>query len=380
MEEAYPKPILTLAIPTYNRPDKLKDLLDSILSQYQHQLSIELVISDNSPGVETENLVAEYKKILPITYIHQPTNIGAAGNYLFTVEAAQGSYCWILGDDDLIIDGSIAKLLSIIEAHPTLPAIVCGYSNISENERQLFRNKSYDAETIQRASVFEDTTICGIIDRWENTFFLSKVPGLHFSILSCVFKRNLWLQNSSIVAKALASNQKNNADDFEALYSTFPHTTIWGKMLIGQPIFVISKPMACLFYGEQEWISKLPVVTYTHGLSLGNFYRSHGANARAISHFKNIILGHNLLYSLLTSRNPYDMKKFSILNLVCENLGSRALWKNLFSYFNSNQIPWKSKLLTFSSILSPVHLIRLALAPWKPVRSRVQPDTPLPPL
>jgi len=128
MEEAYPKPILTLAIPTYNRPDKLKDLLDSILSQYQYQLSIELVISDNSPGVETENLVAEYKKILPITYVHQPTNIGAAGNYLFTVEAAQGSYCWILGDDDLIIDGSITKLLSIIEAHPTLPAIVCGYS------------------------------------------------------------------------------------------------------------------------------------------------------------------------------------------------------------------------------------------------------------
>jgi len=90
--------------------------------------------------------------------------------------------------------------------------------------------------------------------------------------------------------------------------------------------------MACLFYGEQEWISKLPVVTYTHGLSLGNFYRSHGANKRAISHFKNIILGHNLLHSLLTSRNPYDRKKFSILNLLCENLVQSSMEKSIFLF------------------------------------------------
>ena len=337
------------------------------------------MISDNSPGVETENLVAEYKEILPITYIHQPSNIGGARNFLFTVEASQGSYCWIIGDDDLIIDGSITEILDIIAENPTIPAIVCGYASISEEYRPIFRNKSNNNELIQNASMFEDRTICDIIDCWENTFFLSASFGLHAFISSCVFQRNLWLQNCSTVANFLSQNQSIDTDEHEALYSTFPHTIIWGKMLIGKPVFVITKPLLCLFYGEQEWLYRLPTIIYTHGLKLGNFFISHGANKRAISHFKNLILGDSVLHSLLASRHPYALERFSMVDLLCENLDSRILWKNLFSYFTSNQIPWQSKLLTFSSVIYPVNLIRLALAPWKLVWSRVQPDTPLPP-
>ncbi len=135
--------------------------------------------------------------------------------------------------------------------------------------------------------------------------------------------------------------------------------------------------MACLFYGEQYWeFSKVAVLTYTHGLSLGRFYASQGGDKRAISRYKNIILGHKLLHSLLTSRHPYDMERFSMVDLLCENLDSRALWNNLFSYFSSKQIPWQSKLLTFSSVLYPANFIRLAFAPLKLVRSRVQTVTP----
>jgi glycosyltransferase involved in cell wall biosynthesis len=244
--------------------DKLKDQLDSILSQYQHNLPIEILISDNSPGLETEKLVAEYKELLPITYIHQPSNIGGARNFMFTVEAAQGSYCWIIGDDDLIINGSITEILDIIAENPTIPAIVCGYAYISEENRPLFRNKSNNNELIQSASVFEDRTIGDIIDCWENTFFLSTVAGLHTFISSCVFQRNLWLQNCSTVAKFLSQNQSIDTDEHEALYSTFPHTIIWGKCSLASQFLLLQNPCYAYFMESRNGFTDgLPLSIHT---------------------------------------------------------------------------------------------------------------------
>jgi glycosyltransferase involved in cell wall biosynthesis len=44
-------------------------------------------------------------------------NIGADGNFLRCLEEARGQYVWVMGDDDLLVPGAIADLLSLLEQH-----------------------------------------------------------------------------------------------------------------------------------------------------------------------------------------------------------------------------------------------------------------------
>jgi glycosyltransferase involved in cell wall biosynthesis len=105
------RPLLSIAIPTYNRPEQLACLLDSILYQYLPGMSLEIFVSDNSNDNRTSDLIEKYKRFLPIAYIQHQRNIGGCRNFIYSVGASNGAYCWIVGDDDLIAQGSITSIL-----------------------------------------------------------------------------------------------------------------------------------------------------------------------------------------------------------------------------------------------------------------------------
>lgn len=58
-----------LLISTYNRPDALELVLQSVAAQTS--MPDEIVICDDGSGVETQNLVKEWQKRLPIKYVWQ---------------------------------------------------------------------------------------------------------------------------------------------------------------------------------------------------------------------------------------------------------------------------------------------------------------------
>jgi len=110
------RPLLTIAIPTYNRAKCLRELLPVVASQVQHEPRIELMISDNASTDETPALVQEFiRRGLRVRYIRNPENIGADANFLQCFEQAQGKYVWLFSDDDLIVPGGVAKILTCCE-------------------------------------------------------------------------------------------------------------------------------------------------------------------------------------------------------------------------------------------------------------------------
>lgn len=94
------KPLVTVAIPTFNRPSGLQRTLKQITGQtYQN---IEIVVADNcSAGDETQsvlnNFIATDNRI--ITYRHDE-NIGAFDNFKFLLTKASGEYFMWAADDD----------------------------------------------------------------------------------------------------------------------------------------------------------------------------------------------------------------------------------------------------------------------------------------
>lgn len=351
-------PILSIAIPTYNRPKQLQNLLNSISDQYSQDLRLEIVISDNSPGTETADLVSTYTE-LPILYIHQERNIGGARNFLFVVDNSRGSYCWIIGDDDLVLPGSIREILSVLSSSSGIECIVLGYAYVHDDYRSSIVTEPSSAAAEYGHSVFADTSINHFIDKWEDTFYLAHLPGLHTSILSCVFCVKSWRQHIIHVSNELPNSLTPIPDEFTRLSFTFPHASTWGRMFIGRPIYLISKPMVALFYGAQDWISKWPVIMFTRCLDLADFYASLGASSRAVQYYKNLILADSSLRYLLSSSDSYTAKNFNLSRLVVANAGSSALWKNIQSFLGDNTVSIKAKLKVGKELLRPAVALKI---------------------
>ncbi len=105
---------LSICIPSYNRAKFLPDLLNSIVSQYDER--VEIVISDNGSIDNTESLVRSYQKKYPrIIYERFTKNVGPDRCFMRSVELGSGVFCWLMGDDDIIEEGGIQRVLESLQ-------------------------------------------------------------------------------------------------------------------------------------------------------------------------------------------------------------------------------------------------------------------------
>ncbi len=113
------RPLLSICIPTFNRGRFLAELLECLLPQLAPQsayaASVELLVSDNHSTDNTPSLVEQFQRRgLPVRYVRNQANLGADANFLRCLSLAQGVYVWVLGDDDLVMPGAVAALLSLL--------------------------------------------------------------------------------------------------------------------------------------------------------------------------------------------------------------------------------------------------------------------------
>jgi glycosyltransferase involved in cell wall biosynthesis len=92
--------LVSVGIPTYNRPKELRKALECITAQTYTNL--EIIVSDNcSPGKETEEVVQEFiKKDRRVSYYRQQENHGPVFNMNFVLERSNGVYFMWAADDD----------------------------------------------------------------------------------------------------------------------------------------------------------------------------------------------------------------------------------------------------------------------------------------
>lgn len=113
------RPLLSICIPTFNRGRFLKELLEGILPQLSalspHGYALDLLISDNASTDQTAEIVAALQtRGLSARYVRNTTNLGADANFLQCLSLAEAKYVWVLGDDDLVMPGALAALLSLL--------------------------------------------------------------------------------------------------------------------------------------------------------------------------------------------------------------------------------------------------------------------------
>jgi glycosyltransferase involved in cell wall biosynthesis len=114
------EPLVSVGIPTYNRPHTLYRTIESFTKQTYP--NIEIIISDNcSPNKDTEEVVREFMAHDPrIRFYRQHSNIGMFYNFRFVFEMSCGEYFTWAADDDSrthdFIESCINKFNELNEA------------------------------------------------------------------------------------------------------------------------------------------------------------------------------------------------------------------------------------------------------------------------
>lgn len=101
-ESAYLKGLVSICVPTYNRPLLIKELLVSVLKQSYS--NFEVIITDNSENFETQELIKREFCDPRIRYYKNPTNVGMGGNVQKAISFVRGEFFTFTPDDDVWID------------------------------------------------------------------------------------------------------------------------------------------------------------------------------------------------------------------------------------------------------------------------------------
>ena len=88
------RPQLTIAIPTYNRGNKLKLALENLL-QCTKGKNVEILVSDNASTDNSEEVVRQVQRSHhEVQYFRNNSNLGFDGNFLNCFCRATGEYVW----------------------------------------------------------------------------------------------------------------------------------------------------------------------------------------------------------------------------------------------------------------------------------------------
>ena len=105
-------PLVSVIVPTYNRPKMLVPTIQSILEQTYKDHEI-IVINDCS--LEVENIVALLNSRQNITYVRHGRNRGLAAARNTGIKLARGKYLAYLDDDDLFYPNHLETLVTFLE-------------------------------------------------------------------------------------------------------------------------------------------------------------------------------------------------------------------------------------------------------------------------
>lgn len=211
--------LLTIAIPTYNRAQYLDQCLSQICKQVRkYNEYVELIVSDNCSSDDTAEVVKKHvDNANEIVYIRNEENIGMDNNFIRCFLEARGKYVWIFGDDDVLLDGALQKIIDVLSSGEYGDVYLNSYSFTKnyEHEKPNQINRSvviYDSkfEFFQRVTYWITFISSNIVNKslfdravdravFQNTYLL-QLSWILPSILGA--KKNVVMNEYLIAAKA----------------------------------------------------------------------------------------------------------------------------------------------------------------------------------
>lgn len=206
--------LLSICIPTYNRCEKLKENLITMIpkvSSYQ----VCFFISDNASKDKTEDVVKEMQSLYPyIVYSRNVNNEGFDRNLEKALKLSDTKYRWVMGDDDTIENIDISELIARISNQYDLIVLNYRHNNMPIEDKiytdmdQLLFEKGAHMAYISSLIFSDQMVINGDFIKFYDTQFIHL--GVMFKFLAKQDSRVFFL--SSIIVTGLPNRHSSFSD------------------------------------------------------------------------------------------------------------------------------------------------------------------------
>jgi len=216
---------ISICMATRNRGAFIGATLESIIGQASDE--VEIVILDGASTDNTEGVVRRCQERFPrLRYFRQETAMGVDRDFAKAVDLAQGEYCWLFCDDDLLKPGAIQVVLD---------AIKDDYALIVANSE--VRNADLSKLLEPKRVPFEKNRI---YKSNENHLLLADTGHYLTFIGGVISKRQVWV-----------AREKENY-----FGSCFIHIGVIFQQPLPGDALVIAEPLISIRYANASWLGK----------------------------------------------------------------------------------------------------------------------------
>ncbi|NCO14679.1 MAG: hypothetical protein COZ36_01725 [Piscirickettsiaceae bacterium CG_4_10_14_3_um_filter_44_349] len=197
--------LVSICVPTYNRPNLIGKLLDSILNQtYQ---DFEVIITDNSDNLEIQSLIETKYKDPRIRYFKNEQNLGMGGNTRRALSLIQGEYFTFTPDDDLWIDTQkLEKQVGFLQSHQDINII---YSNAESIDYEGDKLAEFGSVYKSQQGVFDILDSTELLPGHQTEYFLNILtPVIRTSNLLEIFKQSWSFESEEYFCYYLSASEQ----------------------------------------------------------------------------------------------------------------------------------------------------------------------------
>lgn len=218
---------LSICIATLNRANYIGATLDSIISQATEE--VEIVIVDGASADNTEEIVHSYQARFPrLHYLRLAAKGGVDQDYCRAIDLAQGDYCWLMTDDDLLKPGAVAAVLEALQLNYSLIVVNAEVCNADLSQTLLPTRLPFQQNRVYPASLAGHQQLLA-----EAGDYLSFIGGV-------VIHRAVW-----------------QAREKERYFgSEFVHVGVIFQSPLPAPTLALAEPWVIIRYGNAQWTSR----------------------------------------------------------------------------------------------------------------------------
>lgn len=308
--------LLTIGIPTFNRSKMLKLSLKSLVMQIEpYSEYIDIVISDNCSDDDTEKVAKEFCNTTKfIRYYKNNKNIGINNNvYRIVHQYTNSEFLWIIGDDDMIVNGGIPLIINSIIKNHDIKGFYINYgvtTIINRDDSIKNNNSNYDFELsdifIKEQEEVKLDSISQLITKASN-------PIATFFAISCmIVKTSLW--------EKYTEWDKEEMSNYTVYKYAYPHMRTFMQPFVNSELVCIGKPIFMFASHDREdgingnlifkWMKDYRV--FLNELNIGE------KDKKLMSESCNKMIFQSFSYELIQDKlNLYDQEIiYGILNLI----------------------------------------------------------------
>lgn len=256
--------LLTVAIPTYNRASYLEQCLQHLFSQASgYGGRVEVIVSDNCSTDGTGEVVRRCREEgRDFRYVRNDENIGVDRNFAQCFTLARGKYVLLFGDDDLLLDGAMDRIMAMLTGHDYGVLYLNSYGFNDDYRRERPAEKRRGTVVFRTPQAFVERTNFWLTFASGNIVNKSLVPaemdpcqfvGTNLVQLNWVFSALFTARENAVIEEYLVAYKMSNTGGYKLCQVFGEHMNAIFDVFVGrgydrEPFNLINRKLVLSFF------------------------------------------------------------------------------------------------------------------------------------